>query len=341
MSFSIKTLIVFDSNTLRSTDNSGGVVYNSFSLGGAYHSVERFIEENALTDNVKLAIPAFVIEELKRQKQRSYDDDIRDLKNIINRLSGLPHINLDDLKIPDAEFSCAEFIEGEARTYISNNEINLLDLNEEDAPSILKIMMDKVVNHKTPKRPFFVTGGGDRIKDAGFKDNIIWEVLMHFKGIADFDKVIFVSNDAGFNDCKPEFQAKWGKHFELATSFEAVKIALQLDYGNYIENRNAYEYANTDYFKDFLDDELRKVTFVDYEGESIKIENYKITNFCKNVEKVPDEEGDFSSVDIVSEIIVYTTFDGGKIEIPVYAKTNLSDLENKVIEEITFEPYIY
>ena len=276
MSFSIKTLIVFDSNMLRSTDNSGGVVYNSFSLGGAYHSVERFIEENALTDNVKLVIPAFVIEELKRQKQRSYDDDIRELKNIINRLSGLPHINLDELKIPDSDFSCAEFVENEARNYISDNEINLLDLNEEDASSILRIMMDKVVNHNTPKRPFFTTGKDNRIKDAGFKDNIIWEVLMHFKGITDFDKVIFVSNDNGFNECRAEFQAKWEKHFELATSDEAVKIALQKDYGNYIENRKVYEYANKDYFKDYIFDLLKAASTIDYEGESL--ENRKLSN---------------------------------------------------------------
>lgn len=341
MDYSFKTLLVFDSNMLRSTDNSGEVVYNSFSFGGTYHSIERFIKENKLEDNVKLAIPAFVIEELKRQKQRSYNNDIQELKNIINRLSGLPHIRLDELKIPDVGFSCAEFIENEARKYISDNQINLLELQEQDALSILTIMIDKVVNYNTPRRPFFMTGSGNRIKDAGFKDNVIWEVLMHFKGIVDFDKIIFVSNDNGFSECKTEFQAKWGKHFELATSDESVKIALQKDYGNYIENREGYEYANTDYFKDYLDDELRKVTFVDYEGESIKIENYKVANFCKNVVRVQDEEGDFISVDILSEIIVYATYNGEKIEIPVSAKTNLSDLENKVIEEINFEPYIY
>jgi len=99
-------------------------VYNSFSFGSPYIKVEQFIKENKLGEDVALAVPEMVIAELKQQKQRSYQKDIQDLKKIVSRLKGLPHINAYELKIPDDNFNCAEFIENEAHRYITDNGIN-------------------------------------------------------------------------------------------------------------------------------------------------------------------------------------------------------------------------
>jgi hypothetical protein len=339
MSYKIKTLIVFDTNTLRDLE-AGDVAYSSFAFSKLYHSVERFVKDNALEENVTLAVPVMVIEELKRQKQRSYQKDIQDLKKIVQRLTGLPHIADGEIKIPDENFNCAEFIEDQTRKYISANGVNLLEMREEHAPSMLRSMLAKVVGYDVPQRPFFMTGKENKIKDAGFKDNVIWEILMHFEGVTDFDKVIFVTKDAGFNDCKPEFQAKWGKYLEISINEELVEAELRKDYGNYIENRKIYDYARKDYFDDYLRDLLTPATYVEVEGEALKIQNYSIRQHCARVETAMDEEGDVISPLIFTEVVIYTTRNGEKVEIPVSAKTVLSDAEYMEIVETTFEPSI-
>src|SRR5690349_23215815 len=43
-----------------------------------------------------------------------------------------------------------------------------------------------------------------KYKDAGFKDNVVWESLMHFDGVMDYDKVIFVSKDGDYKNCRSE-----------------------------------------------------------------------------------------------------------------------------------------
>lgn len=341
MSYKIKTLIVFDTNSLRSME-AGDIAYSSFSFGKPYVTIEQFVKANKLEADVTLAVPEMVIEELKQQKQRSYQKDIQDLKKIIKRLTGLPHIGADDLKIPDEYFSCADFIEGKAREYLKANAVNLLVMQDEHAPSMLKSMLAKVIGafekEDKPKSPFAHSG---KFRDAGFKDSLIWETLMHFESVKDFDKVIFLTRDGDYKEnCIDDFQTKWERHIEIEKDENRVVAKLNEDYGNYIKHRKIYDYAQKDYFDDYLRDLLTPATYVEVEGESLKIENYAIKNHCANVENVADEEGDFISPVIHSEVIIYTTRDGEKAEIPISAKTVLTDAEYMEIEETTFYPSI-
>ena len=83
-------MIVFDTNSLRSTD-AGEVAYSFFAFGRPYRTIEEFIVEKELTSNVHLAVPSWAIEEIKDQKRRQYDDDIAEYRKLARRLSGLPH----------------------------------------------------------------------------------------------------------------------------------------------------------------------------------------------------------------------------------------------------------
>lgn len=337
MNYNIKTLIVFDTNSLR-TMEAGEIAYSSFSFGKPYNRIAEFIKENQLETDIALAVPEMVIEELKQQKQRSYQKDIQKLKEIIKRLSGLPHINAEELKVPDENFNCAEFIESQARQYISENGINLLVMQDDHAPSMLKNMLAKVVGHENSKSPFAHSG---KFRDAGFKDNIIWESLMHFEKVADFNKVIFLTKDGDYKEnCVDDFKAKWERFIEIEKDENRVIAKLKDDYGNYIEYRKIYEYTHTEYFDDYLKDMLTPSTYVEVESENLEIENYSIKNHCAKVERVENEEGEFVSLVIHSEVVIYTTRSGEKTEIPVSAKTVLTDSEYMEIEGATFEPNI-
>lgn len=285
-----------------------------------------------------LAVPRMVIDELKQQKERSYRRDLQKIKEIYRRLEGLPNVGEEVLKLPDETYSVGDFIERQATAFIAATRVNILDFDDDDAVSMLKSMLAKVVGQEPIKSPFAKSGN---YKDAGFKDNVIWETIMHFKKVTDFDKVIFFTKDGDYKEnCISDFKEKWERHIEILKDELSVVAAVEKDYLNYIENRKVYEYAHKDYFLDYIDDLLGRASQVDYEGESITIENYRVTNICKSVIQVSDDEGDFISIEILTEILVFTTFKGDKIEVPVVAKTTLSDLDYMEIEQTTFEPEI-
>jgi PIN domain-containing protein len=333
MSYRIKTLVVFDTNSLRHTPD-GKPAYNSFSFGAPYKNIREFIEQSGLQESVTLGVPSMVIEELKHQKQKQYEKDLRQLKEIFNRMDGLPCDPEGFLTPLSQRFDVAEHIEATAKKYIEDSPIDLIGFNEEDALSMLKNMVAKVIDVESVKSPF-------RPKDAGFKDNVIWETLMHFEGIKDFDKIIFLTTDSDYKEnCYQEFDSKWQRYLRILKDENLVISELQIDYANYIEYRKVYDYAQNEYFDGYLRDLLTPATFVEIERESLKIENYRITDHCSKVEMVPDQEGDFISPMIVSNIVIYTTQNGEKAEIPVRGKTILSDLEYMVTEETIFEPSI-
>lgn len=87
MSYKIKTLIVFDTNSLRSTD-AGEVAYSFFAFGRPFQEIEKFIIEKNLANDIHIAIPTWAIEELKDQKQRQYKTDIVEFQKLAKRLSG-------------------------------------------------------------------------------------------------------------------------------------------------------------------------------------------------------------------------------------------------------------
>jgi len=116
MSYKLKTLIVFDTNSLRSTE-AGEVAYSFFAFGRPFQVIEEFIIEKNLTDDIHMAIPTWAIEELKDQKQRQYKTDIVEFQKLAKRLSGLPHIP--EITLPEEEFDCATYVEGKALAYLA------------------------------------------------------------------------------------------------------------------------------------------------------------------------------------------------------------------------------
>jgi hypothetical protein len=305
------------------------VAYSTFSFGKIYNIIEGFIQKNKLEEDVSLAISNMVIEELKIQKNRAYKKDIRLLKDIVKRLSGLPHVSEDTLIIPDESFDCAAFVEQKAQEFIQTKKINTLQHKDEDASSILNSMLSKIVGIDVPKSPFYKT---DKYSDAGFKDNIIWETLMHFEKIAEYDKVIFLTKDGDYKDnCITDFENKWHKHVTIQKDENAVIEILKEDYEMYIQEREIYEYANSEYFKDYLNDLLKAKTIVIVDENEYAIENYKIEDYCKQIVRLkPDEKGEQGIV-IFSSIKIFYTKEGSKSEEILNAVTILSDEETKEI----------
>lgn len=334
MAYRIKTLIVFDTNVLR--DMLGKeVVYNSFTFGKSYNELDTFIKESGLEEYVTLSVSTMVIEELKNQKKRAYKQDIANLKEIVKRLEGLPHIPENSIPIPDEDFDCGVFIEQNATAYIAANNVNTLVYKEEHASSILNNMVQKVVTTDKPQSPFAISGP---YKDAGFKDGIIWETLMHFDMVLGYDKVIFLSKDGDYKEnCLDDFTQKWNRHIKIEKDKNNVIAELKKDYGNYIEEKAIHDFADKEYFRDYLFDQLKVKTEIAINGSNFKIENFVIENPCTLVERMPPTDEEDEYIIINSEIKIYYTEAKQKKQQVVIALTKLADEESKEIIDTSYD----
>lgn len=319
MSYKLKTLIVFDTNSLRSTE-AGEVAYSFFAFGRPFQVIESFIVDNNLTDDIHIAIPTWAIEELKDQKQRQYKTDIIEFQKLAKRLSGLPHIP--EIALPEAEFDCAAYIEEKAIAYLDTKQVKRLEIKEEIANTVLRSMMTRVMKDESKKKPFAHSG---KYKDAGFKDNVVWESLMHFEGVTDYDKIIFLTKDGDYKNCEVEFKEKWNRHITIWQDENNVLADVQKDYDNYIKERAIHDYAQTDYFKDYLNDDLKVLSTITIDENNFAIENFQLTDLCSKVERMPPNEEGEENIIIHSVITIHYTQDDEKKTQEVKAKTTLSD----------------
>jgi hypothetical protein len=331
MSYKLKTLIVFDTNSLRSTE-AGEVAYSFFAFGRPYQIIEEYILEKDLSEDIHIAIPTWAIEELKDQKHRQYKTDIIEFQKLAKRLSGMPHIP--EIKLPEEEFDCTTYIKVKAEEYLATKQIRLLEIKEELASTVLQSMMVRVMKDQNKKQPFAHSG---KYKDAGFKDNIVWESLMHFEGVSDFDKVIFITKDTDYTNCPFEFRTKWNRHITIISDENNAIVEIQKDYELYITERAIYEFAQTDYFKDYLNDLLSKKSEIMIEDSSYKIENFKLLDTCISITRIPPNEHMIESLYVTSEINIYYKVVGKKREQMITATTSFADEETKEIIDTSYD----
>lgn len=331
MSYKLKTLVVFDTNSLRSTE-AGEVAYSLFAFGRPFQVIEEFILEKNLNEDIHIAIPTWAIEELKDQKHRQYKTDIVEFQKLAKRLSGMPHIP--EIALPEVEFDCTTFIKEKADEYLATKEIKLLEIKEELANTVLQSMMKRVMKDQNKKQPFAHSG---KYKDAGFKDNIVWESLMHFDGVTDFDKVIFLTKDTDYANCQVEFKAKWNRHISISSDENTVVAEILKDYELYINERVIYDFAQTEYFKDYLSDNLKLKSEISFEDGNFKIENFKLLDTCTNITRIPPNEHMIESLYVTSEIKIFYTANGEKKEQIVNATTSFADEETKEIIETFYD----
>jgi hypothetical protein len=323
MSYSTKALIFFDTNALRNIE-AGKIAYSSFVFGKPYETIISFIKENYLEENIFLAVPQMVIEELKSQKQIQYRRDIAKLNEIRKRMQGLPHVNADTLIVNEDGFNCMEYIEKEAGKYFESRKINTIHYKDEHASVMLKHMLDKVVGRENVLSPFSKTG---QFSDAGFKDNVVWETLMHYEKVKDFDKIIFFTKDTDYKEnCIQDFETKWERYIYIEKELDNVILQLTKFYEEQIEFKSIIVYAKSDIFKDTLTRELDTKTLIQIDEIDQPIEKYEIIEFCDRVIKnIPQSEEDIPSFSFFTKAKFYYKWDEEVREVEIEIKSTLDE----------------
>jgi hypothetical protein len=327
----LKTLIVFDTNKLRSTIR-GGTSYGSFEFSNEFNEISSFINEKKLSEFVDIAIPRIVIEELLKQKIEQYEKDIEDYSAIVERLSMLPNTKIDKIVLPDKSFDCSKNLKEFLEQYVKNNNIILIELQEDKLIDIFKNVINRAIQKQSPFNK--------EKSDAGFKDAIIWESILNYEKLDEYNKVIFVTKDSGFdNNCISEFESKIQKYIKIVPSIELVIQELNKDYEFYIQHYEVIDFANEDYFMDYLNKEISDKKYILIDDKEYLIENFKIIDYCDAV--LFDFEGEAVLPDqyaiIFSIIDVYFKKNNAIIKENVLAQTFITDSFDIIMTDLGTE----
>jgi len=295
-----KTLVIFDTNQIRETI-MGGVDYGSFELSSGFKEISDFISKNLLDEYIHLAITDLSINELLKQKIRQFEEDKKNLQGIFARLTSLPNVKIISKNIPDKHFEFEAYLKKQLEDFLGKNTVKILSLHEKMHSDVFIKTIERVLSNKPP-----FSGDNDR----GFKDVIIWETILNFEKINDYDKVIFVSNDQIFTkggSCFSEFHAKFSKDILIRSSCEMVLQDIKSIYENLIKKIKVVKFTETDYFHDYLDKWLSDLEYINSNWEKYNIVDRKVIEYCRDLKLQNDEESDTSAI-IVSkiEIIAHT-----------------------------------
>lgn len=323
-----RTLIVFDTNKLRSVVK-GEPSYGSFEFSEEFEQVNNFIKEVKLADLVKMAIPRIVVEELLKQKIEQYETDLKDFHSIKERLSMLPNTSFVGMTLPGNDFNCSENLKQLLNEFILKNNINIIEFPDDQLSEIFKNIIKRAIDKKSP----FKQKGNSL--DSGFKDVLIWESILNYNALDNYNKVIMISNDSGFDECISEFESIVKKYFVLTPSVDYVKEEINKDYDSIIQKNKFLDFVNNDYFKDHIAKELSQLNSIIFDEKDCSIESARVIDYIDSVDYFKEEETGAELITIISLVKCNIDVEGVNREILVKAKTYLD--ESKGIDYTDFE----
>jgi len=274
-----KVLVIFETSVIRNPNYP----YKEINLGSIFGSINQFINENNLGNSVKIAITKFSIDELIQGRNEEYLKD----NKVIQKFQGLSNFSF-----PKTEFNYLEYTKGKIKLFLKNSNILVIPYpSEKSLYSISKRGLLK-------RKPFHVS---DKHSDYGFKDVIIWQSILEFRKIKDFDKVFLIAVDNGFDSsCVEEFKEKYKCGFEICKDHTNVIEEIKKD----IEDNNSDKGAK---FRKKINNFISSEYFIDSLQEFIN-ENYESVQLLKH--SMPKNSFQYDEIDqLFSNIKIFTTLD--------------------------------
>ncbi len=324
----INTLIVFDTNILRRT-LSNGLTYHEFSFTNEYEELEDFIKKNNLNNLIHISIPKIVIKELCIQKISQFNGDKNKLKEILNRLRLVIDSTLFEREEEIDKFDCDNYVRKLIDDFIIRKDLKIIDFPDRKISKIF----ERIVKRALEKKPPFNKSSG-----AGFKDVLIWESLLNYKDINNYNMVIFITNDKGFNnDCINEFRNFLDIEIKIKPTINLAMEEIKSIYKFNIEDIELIKFVEKDYFRDYIKNELNKLNTIVIENKEFSVVSFKVIDYLDNVDnpKNLDDEALFSIV-VVSKVKASVKRKDKKKEIIFLIKTYLDDSYGILNSEVIF-----
>jgi len=292
-----KSLIIFDTNKLRSII-AGEPSYGTFKFGKEYVDIKNKLSDWGLEDAIDLAVPDFALKEIVQQKIESYKEDIKVFSEIRTRLSELKDTDLSNIILPEENFDIESFIDAGLKKFFETEKFIIINLPDEMVPNVFQSVSKRAIKRKPP---FKIT---KKSSDSGFKDVIIWESILNFKGYDKYKYVNFLTNDDIFDEeCKKEFTSFLSKDIFITKSSEFLLTELEARYSEYIEDKEWFKYTKEDYFKSYIEQVVKDTKFIEIGEKEFPIIGYTILDYASDVKKIEGEDENEETLIVITSKI--------------------------------------
>lgn len=182
--------LIFDTNVLfQAYDKKAD--FTSFNFNTTYQNVVDIINKIDIYNQVELAIPAVVWNEMEKQIIEKHDELLISYKSTITKKL-FPEYSI----VENPEIDYIQYIKDKIQSYKSeiSNEINkVIELE-----IALKSCFERIINRAFNKIPPFE--GKNKKSDKGFKDALLWESILEFASKHSNSKIIYYSKDNSFGE---------------------------------------------------------------------------------------------------------------------------------------------
>lgn len=261
-----KTLVILDTNKIRN-NFEWERDYAIFEPKGDFLKIIDFVETNKLENLVFIGIPEIVLEEIVTTRCENFHKQVENLKSCITKLISMPCCDFSNMVLPKDDYNYREFIKKKIEEYIENKKFILfLRLEKELYPRTLELLIEKATQKEKPFNE----------SKKGFKDALIWEIILNFKDIDEYFSIFVLSeNEKDFDlGLQTEFKRKFSKDLNLEYDTNMLIVALEDIYGLHIKYPKILAYLKTEYFKEQLENYLS-------ENYELEINNFGVKNILE------------------------------------------------------------
>jgi hypothetical protein len=323
------TIVYIDTNIMR-TKQKWERDFSKLNPKGVFTKLLDLIELDTLKGKIDVGIPKTVLLEFAKSKKDNFTNTYSNFKNKIPLLKNMDCFDLDAVKLPEDNFDYQDYFNKLIEDLNEHkNSIKILDLNWDNSKTILQTIFEKSLANQPPFQ---------KETDKGFKDNMIWETIIHHAKDNSYDNhFLLTENTNDFSsELEIEFEKRIDKTIKIISTHDQIENELNLIYSLMDMDIALKKHIEDEYFisilKDFISEELDK------EKSLISDLNFKKSNdfssqndgdVIKHPELFNLNDGQVLSVDdLESHYILFYTM---KIEDKNYEAEFLFDFKNKEI----------
>lgn len=293
------TEVFFDTNFLRRRNIDD---FSRFNFGIQFEDFVDFLGTNDVVEYYKINISKITIEELKKQINDKYKEELSILKKSYNKFKNVHNIKFNEDEIVKYE----QILEKLMRDYIEFYNINIVDMENISFQNILK----RAINKKKP----FVGENGD--SDKGFKDAVLWESIIEYAKKSENKKfVLFTKNIQDFpKELEDEFENVTDKKIEIINEISVMQEKILLEQSNLVKDILTLNWLNENI--QILIDKIN-----DYVAESEDSNGYQMIDI-ERIEDLVNKGNDFYS------FMIFNIEDG--VEMQWYVEVNYKNNELQI-----------
>lgn len=215
------TEVFFDTNFLRRKNIND---FSKFHFGTPFEDFIDFLGTNDVLDYYKINISEITIEELKKQVNDEYKDELLKFTESYNKFKNIHNIKFN----VDEDLKYDGILKRLMREYIEFYNINVVEIKSISLQNLLNRAINK-------NKPFIGEKGNS---DKGFKDAVLWESIIEYAKKTENKRfILFTKNVQDFpKELEDEFKSFTNKKIEIVNELSIVQERILLEQSRNIKD---------------------------------------------------------------------------------------------------------